>query len=421
MHNFQKLYEKLKQEKQKRLVDKQIYNWDIQARKNQIPPDGNWTTWLILAGRGFGKTRTGSETIRRWVHNQKSKRIALIGGCINEVVNIMLKGESGLLTISPKNERPKFMTDTNTLHWANGAVAQLISASNPEKLRGPQFDTAWVDELAKFKKAPELWNQLMLGLRLGKNPRCIVTTTPRPTPLIKSLINHSKTIITRGTTFDNEKNLSPHYMTHILNEFQSTQLGSQEIYGHILDQQEGALWKRSIIQYDDCVKNFKRIIIAIDPAETHHQHSDETGIITAGLGHDDKVYILQDDSGTYSPLEWGTKVHDVYRQYKADRIIAEINKGGDMVESILRNIDKNISYKGVRASRGKHLRAEPVVALYEQNRVLHKKPFLKLEDQMCTYVANISRKSPDRMDALVWAITELLLLPKKTSPIRVWI
>lgn len=261
----------------------------------------------------------------------------------------------------------------------------------------------------------------MLGLHLGENPQCIVTTTPRPTPLIKSLINNSKTIITRGTTFDNEKNLSSHYMTQILNEFKSTQLGSQEIYGHILDQQEGALWKRNLIQYNDHLKNFKRIIIAIDPAETHHQHSDETGIITAGLGYDDKVYILQDDSGIYSPLEWGTKVHDVYRHYKADRIIAEINKGGDMVESILRNIDKNISYKSVRALRGKHLRAEPVVAFYEQQRVLHTKPFLKLEDQMCTYVPGFSRKSPDRMDALVWAVTELLLIPKKTHSARIWV
>ena len=233
-------------------------------------------------------------------------------------------------------------------------------------------------------------------------------------------MTNPKTILTKGTTFDNKNNLSTHYIKEILKEFDNTQLGAQEIHGHMLDQQVGALWKRALIRYKKYEKEFKRIIIAVDPAETHHQKSDETGIITAGLCEKGHVYILQDDSGQYSPLEWGEKITTLYKHFKADRVIAEVNKGGDMVAQILKSIDPHISYKAVRAHRGKHIRAEPIVALYEQEKVFHMKPFLKLEEQMCTYVHNQTPQSPDRMDALVWAVTELCLQKQNVPTMKVW-
>lgn len=410
----------LQQEMQRRNVDRQIYNWDIQARKNQTPPDGNWTTWMILAGRGFGKTRTGSETIRRWVRNNQSRRIALIGQTIQETINVMLHGESGLLNISPKNEQPHFHKQHLTLTWPNGAIAQILSAQNYEKLRGPQFDTAWVDEFAKFKKPQELWQQLMLCLRLGKQPRCIVTTTPRPLPFLQKLIQNPLTHVTKGSTFDNQNNLSPHYINHILKEFEHSPLGLQEIYGHLLEDHQGALWKRNLIAYKEPPQQFKRMVIAIDPATTHHEQSDETGIITAGLCDQGNFYVIRDDSGKYSPLAWAQKIHDLYTQYPIDRIVAETNKGGAMVEGILRNLNSSISYKGVYAKYGKQVRAEPIVALYEQKKVFHTKLFLELEEQLCSYIPGESSKSPDRLDALVWAIHELSQTMQTSNRLRVW-
>ncbi|MBP9752938.1 MAG: DNA-packaging protein [Proteobacteria bacterium] len=410
----------LKAEQKRRKKEKDLYNWKKLARKNQRFPKGDWTTWLILAGRGFGKTRTGAETIRYLVETKKAKRIALIGGSISEVINVMIKGESGIQSVTPLKNRPVFLSHTNTLHWPNGAVGYVIGATTPEKLRGPQFDAAWVDELAKFKQAENTWNQLMLGLRLGDNPRCIITTTPKPTPLIQKLVNDPLAVITRGTTFDNQANLSPFYVHQIIKQFESTSLGSQELYGQLLIEDDNALWKRSMIRYQLPTVSFKRVVIAVDPAATHHEKSDETGIIVAGLSEDNAVFILDDLSGKLSPFDWGTRAVKAYREHEADRLVAEVNKGGDMVERIVKSIDSNISYKSVRATRGKIIRAEPIAALYEQNRVFHIKPLLELEEQLCSYSPVRVSKSPDRLDALVWAVTELLLVCESNPILKVW-
>ncbi|CAO4843981.1 MAG: hypothetical protein CNLJKLNK_00315 [Holosporales bacterium] len=415
------IYHLLKNEKQRRLQSNSAYDWNRLARDNQKLPLGHWTTWLILAGRGFGKTRTGAETIRKLVFEQAARRIALIGGSICEIINVMLEGESGIITISPKHEKPKLNTTTNTLIWPNGATGYLIGATQPEKLRGPQFDMAWVDELAKFRQPLLIWEQLMLALRLGKNPRCLVTTTPKPVPIIKKLMDDPHTIVTRGTTFDNKENLSPVFINQIIQQFEATTLGAQELYGELLTQEAGALWQRSMIKYAQIdSKKFKRVVVAVDPAATHHEQSDETGIVVAALTDDNIVFILDDVSGRFSPLDWGQRAVEAYRRYQADRLVAEVNKGGDMVERIVKSIDFQISYKSVRATRGKNIRAEPIAALYEQNRVFHIKPMRELEQQLCEYIPHKTHKSPDRLDALVWAVTELLLVCESNPILKIW-
>jgi predicted phage terminase large subunit-like protein len=389
------------------------YDWKKLARKNQLEPEGNWTTWLILAGRGFGKTRTGAETIREWADSGRAKRIALIGETEREVRQVMIEGESGLLNIGDPKRRPKFNKSQMTLKWQNGSKATGYTAEAYEKLRGPQFDGAWVDELAKFPNAKKVWDQLMFCLRLGQKPKAIVTTTPRPVDIIQALVKDSSTYVTRGSTYDNWANLSKSYIEYIKRQYEGTRLGAQEIYAEILSQTQDALWTRSIIQYakEGISKNkfFKRIVIGVDPAVSNNEDSDETGIIVAGLGRDDKGYVLEDLSGKYSPAEWAKKVVAVYHSYKADRVVAEVNQGGDLVEQTIRAYDSAICYKPVRACRGKITRAEPIAGLYEQGKVLHMQHFSTLENQMCQFTGEKKDKSPDRVDALVWALTDLML------------
>lgn len=421
-----KLIQLLKLEKLRRQETQAKYNWYAHARSSQLPPDGNWRTWLILAGRGFGKTRTGSETIRQWVKEGHYKRIALVGASIQEVQKIMIEGESGLLAVHPPAEAPTFYPTQRKLIWPNGAVAQLYGAEYYEQLRGPQFDFAWIDEFAKFRNAEQLWNQLQLCLRLGDNPRCLITTTPRPTQILRKLINSPEVTITKGSTFENESNLALAYIDQIKKQFLGTTLGTQELYAEVLSEEIGALWSRDSIRYKECPltedKQLKleRIVIAIDPATTHHNESDETGIVVAGMDAEKHVYILEDLSGKYSPYEWGQRVTEAYWSYQADRVVAEVNKGGDLVEQVVRSADSSISYKSVRATRGKYTRAEPIAALYEQRKVSHTRPFSKLEAQMCSFIPGVTSKSPDRMDALVWAVTELLLQGETTPTLKVW-
>ncbi len=402
------------------------YDWLTNARPNQRPPDGSWKTWIILAGRGFGKTRTGSETLRHWVQTEQVKRIALVGGSLHEVRSVMVEGESGLLNVHPPKERPLYVPSQRLIKWPNGAIAQFFGAEAYEQLRGPQFDCAWVDELAKFRHAEDVWQQLQLCLRLGNHPKCIVTTTPRPTKLMKELLNSSDVIVTRGSTFDNAANLAPGYLEQIRKQFLNTRLGAQELYAEMLTETAGALWQRSMIQYrpptyaDDGRPELERIVIAIDPATTTHDHSDETGIIVAGIDANKQTYVLEDLSGKLSPHDWGRRVIDSYYRLKADRIVVEINKGGDLVENVLKAIDPTIPLKSVRATRGKYTRAEPIAALYEQNRVFHATPLSILEQQICDYIPGITTKSPDRMDALVWALTELMLDSEKKPKLKIW-
>lgn len=406
--------------------DTDKYLWLKNARPNQLPPPGDWRIWLILAGRGFGKTRTGAETLRSWIQSGQYKRVALMSQSIREARSVMVEGASGLLEIHPPSERPSYKRTEHQLKWANGTLATFYGANQFERLRGPQFDVAWIDELAKFRFPEEAWNQLMLTLRLGKDPRCIITTTPKPISLIEKLMKQQDVVVTHGTTFDNRANLAPGFIELIIKQFEGTRIGAQELYAELLAEKQGALWRRDLIHYQeppyDEMGHLKlgRIVIAIDPATTHHDDSDETGIVIAGLNEDKFVYVLEDLSGRLSPGDWGQRVVEAYWRLKADRVVAEVNKGGDLVERILRSIDPSIPYKAVRATRGKYTRAEPIAALYEQSRILHARPFSILETQMCSYVPGLSSKSPDRLDALVWALTDLLLESESHPTLKLW-
>lgn len=426
MSNCLHLKNLLIKELKNRQHTRQRYDWDFNARDNQRPPEGNWRTWMILAGRGFGKTRTGSETLRHWVQSGECKRIALVGASLHEVRSVMVEGESGLLNVHPPHERPLYIPSQRLIKWKNGAIAQFFGAEAYEQLRGPQFDCAWIDELAKFRKAEDVWQQLQLCLRLGNNPRCILTTTPRPTKLMKNLIVSPDVVVTKGSTFDNITNLAPAYIEQIKKQFLNTRLGAQELYAEMLTETAGALWQRSMLHYQQPTYDtngrpeLERIVIAIDPATTTHDHSDETGIIVAGIDPQKQAYILEDHSGKLSPNDWGRRVVDCYYRLNADRIVVEVNKGGDLVENVLKSIDPTLPLKAVRATRGKYTRAEPIAALYEQKRVFHVHPFTILEQQICDYIPGITTKSPDRMDALVWALTELLLESEKQAKLKIW-
>ena len=412
----------LHNELSRRLMEKSRYQWKDTARTTQRIPDGDdWQTWLILAGRGFGKTRTGAETVRELVETKQAQHIGLIGQSMVEAASVMVLGESGLLNVFPPDERPLFRPGQQKVFFKNGAVATLFGGNSPERLRGPQFDLVWIDEFAKFKNPDELYDQVMMCLRLGVHPRCIITTTPRPVPLLEKLVKDPKTVVTRGSTFDNASNLASSYIAQMKSTYAATRIGAQELYAEILTERDGALWNRSLIRYQmPADENWRRIVIAIDPATTHHDQSDETGIMVVGLHDDGFVYVLEDLSGRLPPTEWGTRVTEAYWRYKADRVVAEVNKGGDLVERVVKSIDPHVSYKAVRATRGKVVRAEPVASLYEQGKVFHIRPLTLLEQQICDYIPNRTAKSPDRMDALVWAITDLMLAREACAEPKVW-
>jgi len=383
------------------------YDWKLWARESQLPQRDDWVTWLILAGRGWGKTRVGAEQIRSW-HESGVKRLALIGQTPKEVRDVMIEGESGLLAVSPPWDMPTYESSKAKVTWNNGSSALIYSGENPEVLRGPQHEKAWVDELAKFRYAEATWDNLMFGLRLG-DPQAIVTTTPRPTKIIKSLMALGSTMITKGSTFENEANLSKVFISTILDKYQGTRLGRQELEAEILEDVPEALWTRSNLDNNKILKcpDLKRIVVAIDPATTSNETSDEAGIIVAGLGYDNLGYVLEDISIKASPKVWAEVAIAAYYKWKADRIIGEANNGGDMIEIILRSIDYHVSYKKVWASRNKQTRAEPIASLYEQNKVKHVGFFEKLEDEYCEWVPG--NKSPNRLDAAVWALTELMI------------
>ena len=401
-----------------------LHDWAFWARASQLPPDGEWRVWLLLAGRGFGKTRTGAELVRARAGNGMARRIALVGPTSADARNVMVEGESGMLAVSPARERPVYEPSKRRLTWRNGAVATLFSADEPERLRGPQHDFAWCDELAAWRY-PEAWDMLLFGLRLGDDPRAVVTTTPRPTDLIRRLLADPNVAVTRGRTAENRANLAPAFLEQIVKRYEGTRLGRQELDAELLEDMPGALWRRGVIEAARTQEKpeLARIVVAIDPAAGSGEQADETGIIVAGCdsgGVGTGVgYVLADASGRYAPAEWARTAIAAYRAHAADRIVAEVNNGGEMVEATLRMIDPEVPFRAVRASRGKTARAEPVAALYEQGRVRHLGAFPQLEDQMCAFAAgarggfdrNAAGGSPDRVDALVWALTELLVEP----------
>ena len=387
-----------------------LARWDFWARAEQLPPRGPWRTWLILAGRGWGKSRTGAEWVRAEVKAARAGRIALVARTAADVRDVIVEGESGILAISPKGERPTWEPSRRRLTWPNGATATTYSADEPDQLRGPQSDLAWCDELAAWRY-PDAWDQLRFGLRLGDNPRVCVTTTPRPTPIIRALLNASDTVVTRGRTRDNRANLAPGVVTELEARYAGSRLGRQELDGEVLDDSAGALWRWAWIDAARVAKapDLRRIVVAVDPATTSHDESDETGIIVAGIGYDGRGYVLADESGRYRSEEWARKVASAYATHKADVVIAEGNQGGEMVASVLRAYGSSaLPVRTVHASRGKATRAEPVAVLYEQGRVSHVGALARLEDQLTTWDPAASRGSPDRLDALVYALTELM-------------
>jgi len=391
------------------LLEIHKYRWELHARDKQILPGGDWQTWLILAGRGYGKTRTGAETIREW--KESNGIIHLVGATAADVRDIMVEGESGLLNISPKWDKPIYHASKRKVTWSNGAYALLFSADEPDRLRGPQCEKAWADELASWRY-PDAWDQLQFGLRLGTNPQCIVTTTPRPTKIIRELAKDETTVITKGSSYENRGNLAPAFFDKIIKKYEGTRLGRQELDAEILEDVEGALWSSRLIDpYRlTTAPQLIKIVIAIDPAVTSNKKSNETGIIAVGYNNikgTRHYYVLDDYSGTYTPNQWATKSIQMFDFLEANEMIAETNNGGDLVETVIKSIDASIPYRKVHASRGKVTRAEPVVGLYEQGRVHHVGSLAKLEDQMTTWDAGAGDPSPDRIDALVWGVTAL--------------
>ncbi len=401
--------------------------FDFWALPHQLPPEGEWKTWVILGGRGAGKTRAGAEWVRaeiegaRPLDHGRSRRVALVGETIEQAVTVMVEGESGILACSPPDRRPLWDATRKRLLWPNGAEARVYSAHDPERLRGPQFDAAWVDELAKWKRSEEAWDMLQFALRLGENPRQVVTTTPRGVGVLKSILARESTVVTHAPTEANAANLAGSFLAEVRARYEGTRLGRQELDGVLLEDVEGALWTLAMLEACrvDKAPALDRVVVAVDPPVTGHAASDECGILvvgaeTQGSPREWRAVVLEDASVTgASPQVWAEAALDAMRRHGADRMVAEVNQGGDLVETLVRNIDPLVPYRGVRASKGKAARAEPVAALYEQGRVRHVRGLGRLEDQMCrmTVRGYEGKGSPDRVDALVWAVQELLLDP----------
>lgn len=393
--------------------------WPFWARRDQLPPAGDWVYWLPLAGRGWGKTRTGAETVRMWAKN--FPLVNLIGATADDVRDVMVEGESGLLAVCPRDERPRHVAHRRRLDWPNGAKTLLFSAEEPERLRGKQHMKLWADELAAWRY-PEAWDQAIFGLRLGSKPQAIVTTTPRPTKLMRDLLADPLCLSTRHSTFENIGNLAENFLARVVRKYEGTRLGRQELHAELLLDVPGALWTRDLIEAarsaPDVAAKATRIVVAVDPPATSGEKADECGLVVAGVCADQSLVVLADLSCQgETPLGWAKKAVEAYKNFGADRLVAEVNNGGDMVEALIRQIDPNVAYRAVRASRGKFTRAEPVAALYEQGRVVHCGSFARLEDQMCLMTPDFDRAragfSPDRVDALVWAITALVFEPEE--------
>lgn len=392
-------------------ADDLLHDWRFWARPDQLPPPGDWRTWLILAGRGWGKTRTGAEWVRAEVEANRRGRLALIGATAADVRDVMIEGESGIMATARPSFRPTYEPSKRRISWPNGAIATAYSADEPDRLRGPQHDGAWPDELAAWRY-PEALDMLMFGLRLGRDPRAVVTTTPRPTKLIRELIAAPTTAVTTGSTYDNLANLAPAFAEQIIRKYEGTRLGRQELLAEILTDVPGALWTLEMLEDRRQAPDLTRVVVAIDPAVTSGEDSDETGIVVAGIGVDGRGYVLADRSCRLSPDGWAKRAVRAFDEYRADAILAEVNNGGDLVEQTIRTVRRSIPYKKIHASRGKQTRAQPVAALYEQGRVSHTDIFSELEDQLVTWTPE-SGTSPDRLDALVWAVTELMVGPEK--------
>lgn len=397
--------------------------WHRSARPAQLPPSGEWRTWVVMAGRGFGKTRTGSEWIADQIANHGKRRIALVAATAADAREVMVEGESGIMAVCDRRGmRPLYEPSKRRLTWPNGAIATTYSADEPNRLRGPQHDASWCDEIGAWRRGVETWDNLQFGLRLGDDPRSIVTTTPRPVPIVKALLKAPRpgdanpdelgtVVISGGSSDDNLANLAPAYRA-IIAKYRGTRLGRQEIGGELLEDVPGALWTLALIESTrlDAIPEgveLVRVAVGVDPAISSGEDSNETGIVAAARGSDGRAYVLEDVSGRYKPTEWAHQAINLYHRRQADRIVAETNQGGEMVETTIRVVDDTVAYTGVHASRGKQTRAEPISALYEQGKASHIGAFPALEDQLVGWVPGMP--SPDRLDSLVWVLTDLML------------
>lgn len=416
-----------------------LNDWLVWARDDQLPPaagaaGNDWRVWLILGGRGAGKTRAGAEWVRAKalglapIAERPAERIALIGETIADVRRVMIEGVSGLLSVHSDDERPRFEVSKGQLVWPNGTVAEIFSAESPDGLRGPQFAAAWCDELCKWRHAEATWDMLQFALRLGVQPQAVVTTTPRPLPLLKAIMADGATVTSRTATADNADNLAPSFVAEMQRRYEGTALGRQELFGEVLEELSGGLWRRDWIDDQRVAEapKLRSLVVAVDPPVTATVASDACGIVVAGLAEDGRVYVVDDRTlQGREPNVWARAVRAAYDDHQADRVVAEVNQGGDLVVTLLRQIDRAMPVRTVRATRGKWLRAEPVAALYAEGRVVHAGRFEALEDQMCAFGADgrASGRSPDRLDALVWAVTDLLIdppAPPRPAPVP-WI
>ena len=402
-------------------------DWYSFARDDQIPPPGDWTTWLLLGGRGAGKTRAGAEWVRGVALGLpgfaplRAGRIALVAETYADLREVMIDGPSGLLAIHPRRERPDYEASRRRLVWPNGAVALGFSAEDPEALRGPQFDAAWSDEIGKWRLGIETWDMLQFGLRLGERPRQVATTTPRAVPLIRRLVGDAATVVTRAATRMNAAHLAPSFLENVVSIYRGTRLGRQELDGELLEEREDALWSRETIEKTRVLAapELSRIVVAVDPPAGGQKRSDACGIVAAGLGADGRAYVLEDATiASPRPEIWASRAVALYRRLDADALVAEVNQGGEMVRSVISGVDPGVPVIAVRATRGKYLRAEPVAALYAQGRVVHAGAHPALEDEMTAFGIDgtANGRSPDRVDALVWAVTHLMLSPRGRGP-----
>ncbi len=401
-----------------------LYDWEgVWARPAQLPPPEAWSTWLFIGGRGTGKTRSGAEWARHKAYTMPGSRGALIGPTAADVRDTMILGESGLLAVCPPWFYPLYQPSKRRVVWPNGSMATCYSAEEPDRLNGPQHHWAWADEIGVWQRAQATWDMAMFGLRLGDNPQVAATTTPKPSALVRALVAQAKepnspTVVTHGTTYDNLAFLADSFLTQVVARYEGTRLGRQELRGELLDDVPGALWTREELDSHRIARaalpDLVRVVVAIDPAVSTGEDADETGIVVAAKGVDGEGYVLGDYTGRQlTPHQWATRAVNAYREHEADLIVGEVNNGGEMVEAVLRGVDRSLPYKAVHASRGKRVRAEPISGLYEQGRCHHVGTFDALEDQMCNFVPDSLDGSPDRVDALVWAFTELMLEPEQ--------
>jgi len=401
--------------------------WENFARPDQLPPKGDWTLWLYLGGRGAGKTRAGAEWVKALALGKGGEapleRIALVGETLADVRDVMVEGPSGLLCLHKPSERPSFSFSARKLAWPNGARALIFSAEDPESLRGPQFHAAWGDELAKWKYAESVFDMLQFGLRLGTRPRQLMTTTPRNIPLLKRLMTAPGTALTRATTAMNEANLAPTFLEAVVGRYRGTRLGRQELDAELIADREDALWRRADIEKARVLEapELLRVVVAVDPPATSGPEADACGLVAAGRGAGGEAYVLADATARgLTPAGWAARAVALFHELAADRLVAEANQGGEMVAAVIRQEDAEVPLQLVHASRGKRARAEPVAALYERGRVHHVGALPDLEDEMCDFGLGglSSGRSPDRVDALVWALSALMLSARGEARVR---